>query len=501
MLTSKEVLEKTGISRATLNNYIGWGLVPKPQVLPPEPRDGAAPRIGYFPEEIVARIADIQRLKSEGWSMAKITEHFSAGPPTLSVPAPAAARPAPAVTSVAADSGAMPRLSVEEIAHPAYLVNHSFEMVWSNAAARSGVLGTLAQPAAGRPSIFKYLLHSRFAGDADARDQVLRFHLVIAKQRGAHFASLLRDLSNEERDAMERLSNEAERPEFGLVSHTYVAAAGPGAQPVGLYAVQFREGTLFAYVPATPLAHRDLVIGDLVRKRLPVLTHVAVLVTDLQHSTRLWAELPPEEYFELIDQIWLAVDPIFRRHHGTQGKHAGEGLVCYFFPQPDGNYVWNAVLAAHEIREAMRRVSKEWQSRKGWTTELYLNTGLNEGQEWLGTFKSAGRVEYTMLGDTINHAARMSDFARLGAVWATKNLIGKLSGEERQRLKYGVRRKDNHGQDVFVSSIFSDVDGLSDPATGRSERLRDIARLPITEIVDISAPDPRAHGAVGPNPI
>ena len=70
------------------------------------------------------------------------------------------------------------------------------------------------------------------------------------------FASLLGDLSNEERDAMERLSNEAERPEFGLVSHTYVAAGAPGAQPVGLYAVQFREGTLFAYVPATPLAHR-----------------------------------------------------------------------------------------------------------------------------------------------------------------------------------------------------------------------------------------------------
>ena len=140
MLTSKEVLEKTGISRATLNNYIGWGLVPKPQVLPPEPRDGAAPRIGYFPEEIVARIADIQRLKSEGWSMARITEHFSAGPATLSVPAPATAPPAPSVTSVAAGPGAMPRLSVEEIAHPAYLVNHSFEMVWSNAAARSGVL-------------------------------------------------------------------------------------------------------------------------------------------------------------------------------------------------------------------------------------------------------------------------------------------------------------------------------------------------------------------------
>ena len=93
MLTSKEVLEKTGISRATLNNYIGWGIVPKPQVLPPQPQDGAAPRIGYFPDEIVDRIADIQRLKSEGWSMARITERFSAEPTAARGNHPSARRP------------------------------------------------------------------------------------------------------------------------------------------------------------------------------------------------------------------------------------------------------------------------------------------------------------------------------------------------------------------------------------------------------------------------
>ena len=50
MLTSKEIIERTGISRATLNNYIASGLVARPQVLPPGPEHGAAPRIGYFPD-------------------------------------------------------------------------------------------------------------------------------------------------------------------------------------------------------------------------------------------------------------------------------------------------------------------------------------------------------------------------------------------------------------------------------------------------------------------
>lgn len=84
MLSSKEILERTGISRATLNNYISAGLIPRPEVLPPDPQDGGAPRIGYFPDDTVERIETIHRLKREGWSLGRILESFSytgAAPP------------------------------------------------------------------------------------------------------------------------------------------------------------------------------------------------------------------------------------------------------------------------------------------------------------------------------------------------------------------------------------------------------------------------------------
>ncbi len=504
MLTSKEVLEKTGISRATLNNYIGCGIVPKPQVLAPEPRDGAAPRIGYFPEEVVERIGQVRRLKRDGWSMARIIEHFTTGGSAVAQLAasvrasPGAAVPSPSPSQTAAD--AMPRLSIDEIEYPAYLVNPSFEMVWSNDAARSGALADFQHlsAAANAGGIFKYLLRGRSAHDAESDDRLLSFHLALAKERGANLSSLCRDVPPEQAVRLERLYNQADPPEFGLVSHAYLSMSGPGApRAVCLYAVQFHQGTLFVYVPGTAHTHRDLAIEDLVHKRLPVLTNVAVLVTDLQHSFRIWSELPPEEYFELINEIWSAADPILRRHHGIQGKHAGDGMVCYFFPQPDSDYVWNAVLAAQEMRDAMRAVSKAWQARKGWTTALYLNCGLNEGQEWSGSFQSASRTEFTLLGDTIHHAVRMAELARSGAIWATKNLIGKLTAGERQRLKYGVRRKSSDGQDIFVSAVFSDAQHMADPAIGSGDPPRDIARLPITEIVDITSPQPRSGRTAG----
>lgn len=341
LLNSKEILEQTGISRATLNNYIGWGIVPKPEVLPPQPQDGGAPRLGYFPDEIVGRIAEIQRLKKDGWSMTRIAEHFGGR----------GAAPAPIQPATPAAPPSPPPHRMEPARQP---------------------------PVA------------RAAGDA--------------------------------------------------------------------------------FVPAQPpLAEQ--------RRKRPVLTEVAVLVAGLQHSASIWQELPPEEYFELINDIWSTADPIFRRHFGTQGKHPADGMVCYFFPLPAASYLWNALLAAQELREAMRRVSKEWQLRKGWTTELYMNVGIDEGQEWLGTFKSDSKAEFTSLASTINQAARIADFSRAGAIWASKNLLGKLSAQERQRLRYGVRRKGSDGQHLFVPHVFSNV--------RRRDNHKEVL-LPIAEIVEIS---------------
>lgn len=233
------------------------------------------------------------------------------------------------------------------------------------------------------------------------------------------------------------------------------------------------------------LEQRYEVVRNLLKKRLPVLTEVAVLVADLQSSERICTELPPEEYFELINQIWATMEPIFRRYYGTHGKHAGDGMVYYFFPHPDCNYIFNALLCAHEIKAAMRKISKAWQLRKNWLNELYLNTGLNEGQEWLGVFHSETKVEFTVLGDTINHAARLSDYARNGTVWATKNLLGKLSSEERQRISYGIRRKNQEGQEILVYSSYSRIGELLDLSVPKHDGLRDIAVLPVTEIIDI----------------
>jgi adenylate cyclase len=521
MLTSFEVMEAADISRATLNNYIAQGLLPRPLVKNPEP--GAptnARQIGYFPEEVLRRLERISQLKKDGYAMAEIASQLEAEgfEPTqktatgqdIGEPGVAIAPEYPGQSLVTGSSNipraVMPsksnplRLSIDHIPYPAYMVNYNFEITWFNEEARSELLGAFENlPADIKDrNALSYLLKGRLGRDGANREELLQFYLLLGK--GRYSRNDLMNILTGQAEATPRQREEslAElRPNGTLVQLPLtLRLENEELAHYIVYASYYREGILFIHLPSHAesdsllglLERRDEVIRNLLKKHLPVLTDVAVLVADLQSSVRICTELPPEEYFELINQIWATMEPIFRKYYGTHGKHVGDGMVYYFFPQPDCNYIFNALMCAQEMKSAMRKISKAWQLRKNWMNELYLNTGLNEGYEWLGIFHIETKVEFTVLGDTINHAARLSDFSRGGAIWATKNLLGKLPGKDRNRVKFGIRRQDGEGREVFVSSFYSRVSELAylNDAV-RNEKLSDIAALPVTEIIEVEA--------------
>jgi DNA-binding transcriptional MerR regulator len=72
-LSSIELMKITGMSRATLNNYIKYGLIPKPVIKRPDNiGKERAKRIGYFPKNILDRIEKIKELKKSGYKMRDI---------------------------------------------------------------------------------------------------------------------------------------------------------------------------------------------------------------------------------------------------------------------------------------------------------------------------------------------------------------------------------------------------------------------------------------------
>ena len=85
------------------------------------------------------------------------------------------------------------------------------------------------------------------------------------------------------------------------------------------FATCFREGIFIVVSPRESdaselqrfLGRRDIVKHTLLSKRMPVLCDMVVLATTLQDSAKIRSELPPDEYFELMTQIWSLAAPAF----------------------------------------------------------------------------------------------------------------------------------------------------------------------------------------------
>ncbi len=399
------------------------------------------------------------------------------------------------------NGSALRHLTVEDLSTPAYLVNHKFQIEWANDPA----LAHLFARADGLPrsieesSLFSLLLKSPIVRKADGLPELLKFHLAIAKKRASRAYLFLSNPDLESREA-ELLGQLYDRVE-PLGQHRMTSEVEVNLAPRGeserwhtLYATFFREGIFFTMAPEEReqesflswLSRRDVVIRDLLRVRRPYVTPLAVLVADLQSSMRICAELPPEQYFELINSIWTTMQPYLRKYYATYGKHAGDGMLYYFLPQPDSNYLENAIRCAFEMQAAMRDVSREWQRKKNWLTTLHLNIGLDQGEEWFGTFEGPTFIEFTALGDTINRAARLSDFCTDGAIWVTKSMLSRLTDEERAQLRYGIRQQLATGSETVVPEMYSRISNLVDLDDPKNHKLRDIATLAAAELFDIT---------------
>ena len=496
MLNSKQVLEITGISRATLNNYVALGILPSPIVKTPVGEEGRATRLGYFEDEAVDRIKKVQDMKKQGMSISQIASQLGGKkPPVSRLAAPAA--------SPAGEQGALVDLSIESTIEnfpgPAYMVNNNFELIWWNEKASDSFFSgnnDLPGDLEAR-NLLKLLFDHDVCNDEDKLIDLLKPHIAVGKKRLSQQAliKIYSSLTGEQLDILKKLYSEADSVGKEPMIHFPVILYSNSERPVhcDLYICFYREGILFTFSPVILddgyllefLSKRNYMINKLLRKRKPYLTNVGVMVADVQNSTKICSELPAEEYFELINDIWQQSEPIFRKYYGTYGKHAGDGMVYYFFPQPDCDYKLNAIKCSLELQDMMKDITRQWQSKKGWFSDIFLNIGLNEGQEWFGSYHAGGHVEFTVLGETINYAARISDFARGGAIWVTKNMLNQISSGSRKSINFGITRRTIDNELVFVTDTYARISYMLGDSTSLNEKFRDIEMIPITEIRDI----------------
>ena len=141
---------------------------------------------------------------------------------------------------------------------------------------------------------------------------------------------------------------------------------------------------------------------------------VSVLFADIVGFTPRCARLRPGEVLDLLNGYFSVLADVVFKYDGTLDKFIGDAVMAVFgapLPQPD--HAERAVRVALEMHQALGTVNE----RRGETDGLQLRIGINSGPAVVGNIGSASRVDFTVLGDTVNVASRLeSSVARPGRI-------------------------------------------------------------------------------------
>lgn len=130
---------------------------------------------------------------------------------------------------------------------------------------------------------------------------------------------------------------------------------------------------------------------------------VAVLFCDLVGSTRLAVDRRPHEVVELLNRFFAIIIDAVTREGGTVNKFLGDAGLCVFgAPLEHDDACGAALRAAREIRARLRTELPGYDA----------GIGVSAGTVVAGNVGSAERFEYTVIGDAVNEAARLTDLAK-----------------------------------------------------------------------------------------
>jgi adenylate cyclase len=489
-ISSKELIAKTGISRATLNNYISLNLIPSPTVRKPE-EPGGPTKIGYFPIWVLERIERIQEMKASGIRMAEIALHFT--------DEDVAEKESPREGVVD-----FSYQSIERIVFPAILVNSRWEIIWINQSAEKEFFQESVREiaTAANRNILRLFLEKGLLDRFKNWKEILTLHLRLAKRELSEdrVEQICRQVEACPLDEVKELWRETEplqdRP---LTQQDLVLRPYKGKKTRHtLFSSDFREGTLLLYTPVNMqldqilnlLMGREKLVKALLSRRIPSLTSLCILAGRLESSLHLRTALPPHEYFDLLNQIILTSHQCFKDYGGTPGRSIQEGVVCFFLSAPDSprEYLHSAIQCAQALKEIIATLDKRWKYKKVWKNTLQMNMSIHCGEEWLGTIPSSLAFDFTVMGESLIEAIKLSEFAEGGSIWASKKVIENMSPGDRQRVEFGVRL--GTGQERFVSpGIYSQAKELVNGDELQHRGLREISNLAVTEIINVHPPE------------
>ncbi|MEK7370135.1 MAG: adenylate/guanylate cyclase domain-containing protein [candidate division NC10 bacterium] len=178
---------------------------------------------------------------------------------------------------------------------------------------------------------------------------------------------------------------------------------------------------------------------------------VTVLFCDIRGFTPLSERLSPEEVVALLNEFYTLMIETTFRHDGTLDKFLGDAVMAVFgAPIAHPDHAARAVLTALDMQVGVAALNE--RRRQAGQAPIAVGIGVSLGEVVAGTVGTEERMEYTVIGDSVNLAARLEAAAKPGRILMSrrtyekaKDLVEavslgamKLKGKEEQVEVYEV---------------------------------------------------------------
>ncbi len=128
--------------------------------------------------------------------------------------------------------------------------------------------------------------------------------------------------------------------------------------------------------------------------------------SDVQGFSTISENLSPEALVDLLNAYLTDMTDIIFHQKGTVDKFEGDAIIAFFgAPVPFEDHAKRACLASLEMQARVAEMRPLWKQKYG--HELFVRMGLNTGPMVVGNMGSRNRFDYTMMGDSVNLAARL----------------------------------------------------------------------------------------------
>jgi len=180
---------------------------------------------------------------------------------------------------------------------------------------------------------------------------------------------------------------------------------------------------------------------------------VTILFADIRSFTTIAERMPAENVIVMLNQFFDIVVDIVFKNDGILDKFVGDQLMAVFgIISPDSSAPYDAVKTAIEMQDASEDLMNLRRKQDKETFEIGI--GINTGSAIVGNVGSENRMDYTVIGDSVNVAARLQQMAKGGEIIIGEQTYRQIQDRFRAEKKGEISVK-NKTEPVMCYEVIS----------------------------------------------